>query len=77
MNEVIFLFVTSSTDHQNNPKTRQKNRISVQLDAYRCNGIQVLDVQTTSQESNSKTSDLRARREAFEKGLKEVAKVYN
>lgn len=74
--EVIFLFVTSSTDHQNNPNTRQKNRISVQVDAYRCDGIRVIDVQTTSQESNSKTSDLRARREAFRKCLDEVAKVY-
>lgn len=74
-NEVVFLFVTSTTDHQNNPKSRQKNRLTVQVDAYRCNGFSVVDVQTTSQESKSNTSDLRARREAFKKCLKQIENI--
>jgi len=74
-NEVVFLFVTATTDRQNNPKSRQKNRLTVQVDAYRCDGFKVLDVQTTSQESNSKTSELRARREAFQKCLKQLENI--
>lgn len=74
-NEIVFIFVTSTTDHQNNPKTRQKNRLSVQVDAYRCNGFHVVDVKTTSQQSDSKTSDLRARNEAFKKCLKEISNI--
>lgn len=73
--EIIFLFLNSTADHQNNGKRRQKNRVSVQADAYLCNNLKVLDVATTSQEYKSKTSDLRARRGAFKKCLTELAKV--
>ena len=73
--KVLFLVVDSTADHQNDPKRNQKNRLSIQVDAYLCDSLQVIDVQTTGQESNSNTSDLRARRKAFKKCLEELSKT--
>ena len=72
--KILFLFVDSTTDHQNNAKSRQKDRLTVQIDGYLCDKFSVREVVTSAQESNSKTSDLRARREAFKKCLKEISK---
>ena len=74
---VLFLIVDEHLDTQNNAKSRQKNRITVQLDAYLVNSSRIVDVTTTSQDFNSKTSNLRARRGAFEKCVKEVSKKMN
>ena len=71
---VLFLIVDEHVDTQNNASSRQKNRITVQLDAYYVNGSRIIDVATTSQDFISQTSNLRARRGAFEKCVKEVAK---
>lgn len=71
---VLFLIVNEHIDTQNNASSRQKNRITVQLDAYYVNSSRIIDVATTSKDFNSKTSNLRARRGAFEKCVKEVAK---
>ena len=73
--KVLFLMIDSTADHQNDFKKSQKNRLSIQVDAYLCDSLQVIDVQTTGQESNSKTSDLRARRKAFKKCLEELSKT--
>jgi len=72
--KVLFLVVDSATDHQNNPKTRQKNRLTVQVDAYLMDQFKIIAGAGSVQESKSKTSDLRARREAFKKCLTELAK---
>lgn len=70
---VLFLIVNENIDTQNNAKRRQKNRSTIQLDAYLANGSRIIDFTTTAQDFTSKTSNLRARRGAFEKCLKEVA----
>ena len=75
--KVLFLFVDATSDHQNNAKSKQKNRFLVQVDSYLCDGIKVLDVQTTSQENNSRTSDLRARRGSFRKCIDQLSKAIN
>lgn len=73
----LFLIVDETIDTQNNAKSRQKNRCTIQLDAYLVNDTQIVDFTTTSKDSTSKTSILRARRGAFEKSLKAVAKAMN
>lgn len=70
---ILFLIVDENIDTQNNAKRRQKNRSTIQLDAYLVNGSRIVDFTTTSQDFTSKTSNLRARRGAFEKCLKDVA----
>ncbi len=75
--DVLFLIIDENIDTQANAKSRQKNRISVQLDAYLANSSRIVDFNTTSQDFNSKTSSLRARRGAFEKCLKELAGKMN
>ncbi len=75
--EILFLIIDSTADHQNNGKRRQKNRLSVQVDAYLCDSYKILEGATFVKDSKSKTSDLRARREAFKKCLTELAKVIN
>lgn len=70
---VLFLIVDEHIDTQNNASSRQKNRITVQLDAYYVNSSRIIDFTTTSQDFISKTSNLRARRGAFEKCVKEIA----
>ena len=72
--KVLFLVVSSTADHQNNPKSRQKDRLTVQVDAYLCDKFSVREVLSSVQENHSKTSDLRARRGAFRKCLEELAK---
>lgn len=75
--QTLFLMLDENIDTQNNAKSRQKNRITIQLDAYLVNSSGIVDFNTTSQDFISKTSNLRARRGAFEKCLKEIAKVMN
>ena len=76
--KVLFIVIPdSSKDHQNNANHRQKNRVSVQVDGYLCNHSSVIEAATASHESNSKTSDLRARRGAFKKCLDDLAKNLN
>ena len=72
---ILFLVVTSTADHQNNPKSKQKNRFSVQVDAYLCDRYKILAGATSAQQNDSNTSDLRARRGSFKKCLSEIAKL--
>lgn len=74
---ILFLVLDENIDTQNNSKSRQKNRITIQLDTFLVNGSGIIDFTTTSQDFISKTSNLRARRGAFEKCLKEIATVMN
>ena len=72
--KVLFLVVDAAADHQNNPKTKQKNRLTVQVDAYLMDSFKIISGAGSVQESHSNTSDLRARREAFKKCIEEIAK---
>ena len=73
--KIICLIVSDSVvDIHNNPKSREKDRVSIQVDAYLCTPQDVADVFGASDEELSKTSNLRARRGAFQKCLKEINK---
>ena len=74
---VCIIVADSVVDRHNTPKSREKDRVSVQLDAYLCTPANVEDVFSASDEELSKTSNLRARRGAFQKCLKEIAKTLN
>ena len=74
---VCIIVADSVVDTHNNAKSREKDRISVQLDAYLCTPNDVLDVFSATDEEVSKTSNLRARRGAFKKCLKEIGKSLN
>ena len=76
--KILFIEISDTNiDHQNNAKSRQKDRIAIQVDSYLCDNLNVLEVATTSQDFNSKTSDLRARRGAFKKCLEDLSKNLN
>lgn len=70
----LYLVIDENIDTQQNAKTRQKNRVSVQLDAYLCNSADIIDMATASRDDNSKTSILRARKSAFQKCLTDAVK---
>ena len=73
--KVVFLIISDATiDTHNNSKSREKDRITVQVDAYLSTAAEVADVFAASDEEISKTSNLRARRGAFRKCLKEISK---
>ena len=72
--KVLFLVVDENIDTQTHGKHSQKNRSTIQMDAYLTSSTGIVDFTTTSQEFTSKASNLRARRGAFEKCLKDVAK---
>ena len=74
---VCIIVADSVVDKHNNAKSREKDRVSVQLDAYLCTPTNVEDVFAASDEELSKTSNLRARRGAFQKCLKEISKRLN
>ena len=75
--KVVFIILDETIDTQTHGDHRQKNRSNVQMDAYLVSNDRIADFATTSQEFTSKASNLRARRGAFEKCLKEVATVMN
>ena len=75
--KVLFLVLDENIDTQTHGKHSQKNRSTIQMDAYLASGSGIVDFSTTSQEFTSKASNLRARRGAFEKCLKEIANVMN
>lgn len=74
---VCIIVADSVVDRHNNPKSREKDRVSVQLDAYLCTPTNVEEVFSASDEELSKTSNLRARRGAFQKCLDEISKTLN
>ncbi|MBR4904161.1 MAG: hypothetical protein IKZ53_05780 [Selenomonadaceae bacterium] len=76
--KIICLIVADSVvDKHNSSNHREKSRVSVQLDAYICTKTEVVDVLAATNEQTSKGSDLRARRGAFQKCLKEIGKTLN
>lgn len=76
--KVVCIIISDSTiDRHNNPKSREKDRISVQVDAYLCTPTNVEDVFAASDEELSKTSNLRARRGAFKKCMAVICKSLN
>lgn len=75
--KVLFLMLDENIDTQTHGNHSQKNRSTIQLDAYLVDSEGIIDVTTTSQDFVSKASNLRARRGAFEKCLKEVATSMN
>lgn len=75
--KTLFLILDEKLDTHTHGEHSQKSRITIQLDAYLVDSSRIVDFATTSQEFTSKASNLRARRGAFEKCLKEVAKVMN
>ena len=77
-NKVVCLIVSDSVvDKHNNAKRREKDRVSLQLDAYLCTRTNVVDLFAATCEENSKTSSLRARRGAFKKCLEQISKSLN
>lgn len=75
--KVLFLIVDENIDTQTHGDHSQKNRSTIQMDAYLVNTSGIVDFNTTSQEFTSKASNLRARRGAFEKCLKDIASTMN
>ncbi|MCR5834420.1 MAG: hypothetical protein K6G55_07220 [Selenomonadaceae bacterium] len=76
--KVIVLIISDSmVDKHNNPSSREKDRISVQMDAYLCTSTDVIDVYSANCDEKSKTSSLRARLGAFKNCLKEISKSLN
>ncbi len=75
--KIVCLIVTDTVDKQNSSNHRQKNRVSVQIDAYLCTPTNVVDVFFASDDETSKGSPLRARRGAFKKCLKEIGQSLN
>lgn len=74
--KVVYVIVSDAVvDSRTSAKHRQKDRVSVQLDAYLCTTTDVVDVFAASDEQNSKGSALRARRGAFKKSFVEISKT--
>ncbi|MBQ7705626.1 MAG: hypothetical protein IJT73_09405 [Selenomonadaceae bacterium] len=74
---VVFIILDENIDTHSHGKHSEKIRSTIQMDAYLVSNDRIADFATTSQEFTSKASNLRARRGAFEKCLKEVANVMN
>lgn len=76
--KVVYIVISDTADDQRNSGNhRQRDRITVQVDAYISTPTQVLDVIAASEDQKSKGSALRARRGAFKKCLNEIAKNLN
>ena len=76
--KVVYVIISDTVDDQRNSGNhRQRNRISVQLDVYLSTPTEVLDVFSANEDQKSKGSALRARRGAFQKCLREIAKTLN
>ena len=76
--KVVYVLISDTSDDQRNSGNhRQRNRITVQVDAYLSTPNQVVDIFAASEDQKSKGTALRARRGAFKKCLEEIAKSLN
>ena len=76
--KVVYIVISDTADDQRNSGDhRQRNRVTVQVDAYLSTPNQVVDVFAASDDQKSKGSALRARRGAFKSCLNEIAKNLN
>lgn len=73
--KVLFLVVSDSVvDRHQNAKSRERDRVSVQVDGYLGSSLGILQVYTACHDEDSKTSNLRARRGAFRSCVEEIGK---
>lgn len=76
--KVLFLVVSDSTiDVHRNAKSKEKDRISVQVNGYLATSTSVLQIYTAAHHEDSRTSNLRARRGAFRKCVDEIGEAMN
>ena len=75
--KVLFVMLDENIDTQSHGNHSQKNRSTIQMDAYLVGTENIISLSTTSQDFVSKASNLRARRGAFEKCLKAIATDMN
>ena len=77
-NKVIYLVIKDSViDQHGSKKGKGRSRTSLTVNAFLVNKMQVMKVDSSTNEEDSKTSELRARRGAFKQCVKEISNNLN
>ena len=77
-NKVVYLVIKDSViDQHGSKKGKGRSRASLTINAFLVDKMQVLKVDSSTNEEDSKTSELRARRGAFKQCVKEISENLN
>ena len=76
--QVIYLVIKDSVLEQHGrTKGKDRSRVSLTVNAFLVAKTHVLEGTSSTNEEDSKTSELRAKRGAFKQCVKEISKVFN
>ncbi|MBR2180133.1 MAG: hypothetical protein IJ862_07060 [Selenomonadaceae bacterium] len=76
--QVIYLVIKDSVLEQHGrTKGKDRSRVSLTVNAFLVDKTHVLEGTSSTNEEDSKTSELRAKRGAFKQCVKEISKVFN
>lgn len=76
--QVIYLVIKDSVLEQHGRKKgKDRSRISLMVNAFLVDKTHILESTSSTNEEDSKTSELRAKRGAFKECVKEISKVFN
>ena len=77
-NNVIYLVIKDSVLEQHGRKKgKDRSRISLTVNAFLVDETHILESTSATNEEDSKTSELRAKRGAFKECVKEISQVFN
>ena len=76
--QVIYLVIKDSVLEQHGRKKgKDRSRISLTVNSFLVDKTHILESTSSTNEEDSKTSELRAKRGAFKECVKEISKVFN
>lgn len=77
-NNVIYLVIKDSVLEQHGRKKgKDRSRVSLTVNAFLVDGTHIIESTSATNEEDSKTSELRAKRGAFKECVKEISQVFN
>ena len=76
--QVIYLVIKDSVLEQHGrTKGKDRSRVSLTVNAFLVDNTHIVESISTTNEEDSKTSELRAKRGAFKQCVKEISKIFN
>ena len=75
--KAIYLVVKDPVIDVHNRKSKQRTRASVTVNAFLVDENQIIKVASSTNENDSKTSELRAKRGAFKQCVRDISEVIN
>ncbi len=75
--KTIYLVVKDPVLDTHDRKGKQRSRASITINAFLVDSQKIIEVVSSTNEEDSKTSELRAKRGAFKQCIREISKTFN